>query len=679
MSTFQTWDWFAVALLHDIGKITLNKGGTWEDHEDLSKFLDAEKYPSYLSQAQIDFCTLLGQDIVDYIKVHHDELTESREAQALLMADRFQKAMHGISEIKDDDPQFSPLQTNPGFYPYYGQPRTRWWPDDSAHQTLKMVSDLSKMIQGKKPPGLKSLLNFVGSEHFSRFPHTSYIPHISLSIHLRFTAVLFYFIWKKLAEYPDDLIRLKEISFSVITIRPETLGLFYRLRDVDVHHNAIRDLRIQLFGRVFRDYQHDVRGLGPEVNPFEFFDGNSIVLIHDDEPRILNALQAIVDDNKDLRTLDVDIIRYTLKAKWELRDNHPKFYTGEIDIRRRSWSIIAEDALDFPSVTEARCIQCARPLTDEDMDDQICSICRPPEKERNEKEKKRKVLTIEKLSGDGEKKIGYVFLSTPDDLPDHAYDVAESKLISAFMDSRRVKDRLLRPTEGGIFEYLQAVMDVQTFQERIEEELTSMQKGEDGRKDSIRTLLRFPNLMIYILREDQYWPFLGFLNRERESLRLETSLRAILCHPKTPFWSLIENLSEHRAEDVYYDASEGSVVMFSAEEITAIRNLASVATEQDVANKQIMDLSKFAARYGIAELGLEIEARAKARARDEGRIPERFADALQKSLDQPGLQGDDFKAREKRAIFIKYIGKLMGRGEQRDDRRFDRQRKGDRR
>ena len=70
---------------------------------------------------------------------------------------------------------------------------------------------------------------------FRCYPHTSYIPHISLAFHNRFMAVLFYLAYRALIDLQaegKDHTALEELKFSVLTATPDPLHLFYRLRDV---------------------------------------------------------------------------------------------------------------------------------------------------------------------------------------------------------------------------------------------------------------------------------------------------------------------------------------------------------------------------------------------------------------------------------------------------------------
>lgn len=246
--------------------------------------------------------------------------------------------------------------------------------------------------------------------------------------------------------------------------------------------------------------------------------------------------------------------------------------------------------------------------------------------------------------------MGYIFLALPSNLKDHAQRVADRRLLSAFMDQRMVEPRILRPTELGLFEYLQAVMEVNIFQEGAEERLQEIGKRD---RNSACTLIRFPTLLGYVLREDQFWRFLGFLNNEREKLKLDSSLKVILCHPKMPFWSLMDQFTAYDGEDLYYDASEGSVVMFTKDEVSMIRSAASIAEREKVPTAQLNDLSRFARNHNLDELLLLVDIRAR-----EDKIGRLFPDSLRKALMKLSYQGDTARDAVKRARFIDYIAKL---------------------
>ena len=117
------WDWFAAALVHDLGKTNLNQAGTFEAHHDLTR---------------TPFGSELPGDLVERVALHHDEVdfegvSHAPGAVALIMADRFQKAMHQ-TEGWEHDERLSKLTHHPAFYPFYGLPEEGW--DQHESQVL---------------------------------------------------------------------------------------------------------------------------------------------------------------------------------------------------------------------------------------------------------------------------------------------------------------------------------------------------------------------------------------------------------------------------------------------------------------------------------------------------------------------------------------------------------------
>lgn len=652
------WDWFQAAMLHDLGKTVLNKlNGQWEKHEDLSKPLPRSEYPD-LTGFEAELATALG-DLVDRIKTHHgvEPSLLTREIAALIMADGFQKAMHQIEDIEGDT-RFGHLNSNPSFYPYYGSPQERW----DAASAATLASRAIAKLKGKRL-NLKALLGV--QKHFLRFPHTSYIPHLSLALHHRFTAAIFYFLYKRLAEFPTALADLETVdfAFSLITVTPDPLSLFYRLRDLTAHKAATERLRSRLFRKLFLRHKRDIPDLEPDCNPFEFFPGDSLVLIHDEPTEIISALQEILDENGALRFLQVEVSTYTLTGKRRLKkDGKLIFYADpkDVEVSLQTLGLMSSRISEYPPVSLYRCGICGKPADELQVDAKGDSLCSDCFAQRKRTVGKGVSIGDVAQSETGEQRIGYIFLALPSNLRDHTQKVAERELISALMDQRMVEPRILRPTGLGLFEYLQGVMDVTVFQEGVEERLKEIRK-RDG--SSAYTLIRFPTLVGYVLREDQFWRFLGFLNNEREKLKLDTSLKVILCHPKMPFWSLMDRFTTYDGRDLYYDASEGSVVMFMKDEVARIRSVATAVEQERQSSKQLVDLSKFASEHNLDELLLEIDVRER-----NNRIRRRVAIALKDALSSLASTGKVAKDQMKRAKFIDYVVKL-GRPQKRKGRR----------
>jgi hypothetical protein len=103
--------------------------------------------------------------------------------------------------------------------------------------------------------------------------------------------------------------------------------------------------------------------------------------------------------------------------------------------------------------------------------------------------------------------------------------------------------------------------------------------------------------------------------------------------------------------DFIYDISGGSVTMFQSVEVSKIRELAEIARKNNVTSTQLNNLSDVSMNTNVDELLLELDVR-----KDRlSRFGERLADAIK----QPEMSGNEYQSRIKRAVFIKYIGKLV--------------------
>lgn len=630
LSESKVWEWFAAALVHDLGKTNLNKDGFWEAHEHL------ERTP---------FAEVLPADLMKRASQHHDKVdlaarSHSPEAMSLIMADGFQKGMHGTEDL-EKDPRLGKLTRYPAFYPYYGTIEEGWNRSKSAGLIAEIKQVLSEGVD------LAQLLAL--DDKAARFPHTTYLPHLSLSLHQRFSALILHFLVRRM----NGGLPPNELEFSVITVTPEAMPLFYRLRDVESHRKAVEFLRVEVFQRVFLEDQQDLPGLRPKRNPFEFFDkGNTLVFVYDEPHKIVDALQAVVDEKEFLRSLTVEVTEFHLVGEWGESKEGKQFF-GRLSpdgLRTSTWSLLSRKTLDYPEVSLQRCGGCGKPQEELVLDikgDMLCPSCFG---ERQQERNRKEVVDIHEVSllPNGEEgKVGYVFVTLQEPLYEQATDVAE-QLLSQFADQRMVEHGILRPTRGGLFEYLQAIKDIQAFQNRINEVIADFRKQKP---QSAYALLSFPTLMVYLMREEHYWPFLGFLNREREKLRLPSSLRGIICHAKTPFWSLMDQFTTYDGEDYYYDAAEGSIVMFTKEEVAEIRKLANIAQREWRSSAQLIALSRFALNRNLDELLLEIDVRAGHRKLSRS-LPEPLKEALSK------MPGDDPKDQTKRAKFIDYVAKL---------------------
>ncbi len=622
MSTSSIWEWFATALVHDLGKTVLDESGQWTDHEQL------DKKP---------FGSWLPTDIVSRVRLHHDNVdfeasSHSPEAVALIMADRFQKAMHQTEHLEKDE-RLSRLQQHPAFYPYYGRVEEGY----NQAKAAPIIDNLTRAAS--KQASLRNLLEL--QEGLLHYPHTSYLPHLSLALHHRFTALLFYFLIRR----ADGGFPPLDLRFSVLTVSPEPAALFYRLRDVDTHKRVVETLRKELFRRVFlADKKAALPGFAPTLNPFEFFDGGSgLVLVYDQPKKITDALQKILDEEPFLRSLQVEQTDFHLIGKWKKEDEGERFYfePTDVDTHARNWSLLSAQVLEYPPLSLERCQVCGQPeetLTEDVTGDLLCSSCL---KER--RERRARVVDIHKVSDGGKAKVGFIFLTVKEPLYEQAREVA-ADLLGKFMNQRMVESRILEPTRGGGFEYLQAVIAMGEFQAQVEKAIE---------EPHAYTLLRLPTKMVYLVHEDFYWRFLGFLNEERKRLRFPTGLRAVLCGPKTPFWSLMDGFLIYDGQDLYYDEAEGSIVMFTSDEVQSIRDLAGTAERDWRSSAQLIALSRFALTHNLAELLLEVDVRAR-----QDKLPWRLIDPLKKALGDLKVPDDESKAQTKRAKFIDYVAKM---------------------
>lgn len=622
----EIFNWFVAAWLHDLGKTNITSEGVWQNHKNLRG-----------SQ----FESLLSPGLIEFIAKHHDQIdfeggTQRPEEIALIMADKFQKGMHGAEDLECDT-RLNPLKKHPAFYPYYGTVEEGW--DQSKASGL--IAGIRQVLN----KGLK-LANLIElEEKTAKFPHTTYLPHLSLSLHHRFTALLFYFLIRAHQQGK----KMNKLSFSAITVTLEALPLFYRMRDIKSHERTVNFLREQVFRKVFLEDQMNLPGLDPRCNPFEFFDkGHTLVFIYDRPEMILSALQNGLDEREYLRALKVDLLEFHLETK-----QNEKGLIGVLSNdspRTTAWTLLSKKILDYPAVSLDRCWGCGKPQKTLEFDDKEDALCPACLSERLTSRNKGEVVDIHEISltSQGEEgKVAYVFLLLEEPLNKKTNIVAK-KILSRLEAQRMIEPGgILRPSKGELFEYLQALMDIGTFQNTIERTIKKLQK----KKPQAHTLIKFPTLMIYLMAEEHYWGFLAFLNEERDKLQLTSRLRAIVCPPKVPFWSLMDQFTMYDGKDYYYDVTGGNTVMFSKDEITEIRKLARIAERGKNMAAQLNALSKFALNHNIDELLLELDVRSR-----KGKLPGGLSAALKHALGN--MDGEGPKEQTKRSKFIDYVVKL---------------------
>jgi hypothetical protein len=104
---------------------------------------------------------------------------------------------------------------------------------------------------------------------------------------------------------------------------------------------------------------------------------------------------------------------------------------------------------------------------------------------------------------------------------------------------------------------------------------------------------------------------------------------------------------------MFYDVSGGCITMFNAEEVNKIRDLAEFAVKNNITQTQLFNISEVALSYSKEELLLEIEIRMNNRPG--------FLKDLQTGINTLKFDesGQEYEKRLKRAVFLKYIGKLV--------------------
>lgn len=627
MTLDNVWNGFTAAMLHDIGKLV-----GIPNHENLDLIKNKHK---------IDFDEVLSTDVTRIIKNHHnkvkieDLIKEGNIVQASLnLADRFEKAMYK----QERDTEFDKLLKSPKFYPFYGFPMA-WDIDRGISQLRRIYNDIDKT----KKRGLKieNLLDV--QKNLSDFPSITYLPYVSLSVHHQFTAALFLIIYSKLMNRAS----VDSLNFSLIEVNPDPLKLFYRLRDVHGHIKIVKQLNGAIFQRLFKDYARMLQGMSLDSNPFNFYHRDGFVFLYEDEPRAIEALKIAVNEVVDIQSINVHINSFTLSF------NQEKGYAWleKVELPKR-FSIISNGIMEFSKDSMYLCSACGKPITEKAEDAEgniLCSIC---SERRHESTK----IEIDKIAEKNAKKerVGYVFVSLQDDLINHAKSIAKNKLISRFKGEFYLHSHAIEPTETGLFEYLQALLELEKFQNDISNRIDEIKKS-DPKNLPCEILFELPTSMCYIFREQeddtQIWDFLPYLNIKRFDLKLETSAKIFICNYKTPFWSLIDsNNFENLKGDIFCNLAGGNITMFTHEDVRKIRELAETAKKYRVYPTQLERLSSVAMETNIDELLLEISVSADRLRGFEKNLIEGI-----KSLRE---EGDDYLKKEKRSVFIKYIAKL---------------------
>lgn len=670
------FDGFIAASLHDIGKLALKKN-QWEHHADLMEI-------SNRNNLDIDLSDLLGQRILDLISIHHEKNDKkfrklfdisnlSCEEYALILSDKIQSSMspHGDYSEDEEEEYFKNLSKEDQnrinlskeeanrlksaeryFNPYYGNV-TKWNDANSSLVLKDFFSELNKLGKFEFEPHKKYWANKLfrlQKEMLRNYPFLTFIPHLSLKLHLQLSSVLFLFLYEEVKKDPYNLKQMNKFKFYTFEVSPNFFEMFYRLRDVNGFHSTTKKFSEKFLNRLFGKYKKKLYGIPHKnSNPFMFYDKDTFMFLHPSLETVREALQETLNELNVFYSISVEVNEYNFDINFKNDEinalEHINVQSSLSD--QMSFTISSHDAFDYDTYSENICMACGRPIKPgqerkDDKDNVLCELCYEPRK-------KSTGCDLDLFGGTGEH-LSYIFLIMPKDLKNHSREIAESCLIDQFLAESKIKPYSIPPTENGLLEYLQALDDFSLFQDEL-------QQGVDTKNDSVINFFNSPRLTCYLFREteSQPWGFLRYLNSKREYLKLGLSLVLINCNTKTPFWSLIESIPKDKnlKNDVFYDLSGGCVTMFNSEEVNEIRNLAELATKNNITQTQFFNISDVALSYSKEELLLEIEIRMNRR--------KSFMNELERGINMLEFEesNKEYENRLKRAVFLKYIGKLV--------------------
>lgn len=644
---YTLFEGFIAASLHDIGKLAL-KNNQWEHHSDLR---------AVGNRTDIDFVELLGENIVNLISIHHGNVKNtkifdfsklSKIEYALILSDKIQSSMlPNENDIKNNvgETKINYIKSHErNFIPYYGT--LEKWDDGAANGLLRRVADQLKGI-GCFDNSSNMWANnvFKIQDKLLKYPFITFLPHLSLAMHHQLSATLFLFIYNALGKY-DGLKDFKKFKFSIIEISPDLLKTFYRMRDVSGLHSLTEELSTKIIEELYGQYRKKLYGIpNKKSNPFLFYNKNSLVLVHTSPQIVLETLHELLNKFDIFYSLTVKVNEYTsaIDITPDTKTPYEMIHVVGRSVSSKQYSILSDKILSYSPSLDYICMACGKAIDGqgEKIDDKghiLCDFC-------YNLRRKSTGYDLDIFGGTGER-LSYIFLKLPDDLVDHSKKVAEDQLISRFLDEYRIDPYSIPPTEQGILEYLQSLRELSIFQNDINLDLTG---------DYETTLFNSPQFTCYLFREteDQPWGFLRYLNAKRYDLNLNPSMILMSCNTKTPFWSLIESLPTYNEfkGDTIYDISKGSVTMFQSGEVSDIRKLAEIARKNNVAPHQLDSLSNISLNASLDELLLELDVR-------EDKLRQ-FGGELAKALENLKTEESEYQKREKRAVFIKYIGKLV--------------------
>jgi hypothetical protein len=621
-------DGFVASMLHDIGKLALDDNKQWpHDHGNLE----------VIGQNHgINFRLILGTKILEIIRTHHGnvegkffDISELNTAQiALAIADSIESSL----TAQEDGQDISRTVQIVKFNPFFGNPTD--FEINEAHYLLGKIAN--QLRQGLDVQNLIDVQSKI-----LRYPSKHYLPHISLGVHHRLTAALYLFIYNKISHLNSPT-ELKDVAFYLTEIDPEPMRLFYRLRDAVVYSEIAEEINEQLFRKHYTKYLRDV-SFRPKCNPFTFYYGSSMVFLSD-EPLTL-ILHDMLEEMRWLNSIRISTLEMTFPVPWKKENGsvypifiHPK----NTRFNLREASIVPERIMIFDRGAYQRCERCGIPI--QASGESLCDDCSAL---RSRFSTGKSIDEISQKEGKSAR-VAYIFLNHPA-LIRHAREVARDVLINRFVRETRIPHGSINPTQYGFFEYLQALLELEEFQQKIWDETEKMNKGA---KESVTIpLFRTGENLCIAVREDYLWEFLDYLNIQRSDLQLASSATIFIAQKKTPFWSLMNAAGTYKNQDTLYNVTRGETIMFSAEEINKIREMAAEAMRRHVSPHQFNYLSKFALRTTSAELGLELDRRAD---RLRG-----LNEELKRNIENLQFEGIDLKDKEKRSVFLKYIGDLV--------------------
>ncbi len=639
--TVKIWDGFTASMIHDIAKLLefkteimleLSKQNKSTSHENLKDYLEIFAKKFLLPPIKLP---------PEVLTLHKIKTEAGLEGVAMILADRISKTIQGYPFELEEDQELKRSRTQhpQRFYSFWGFPY-EWDTDHMITVFRKIYNYLTGDIN------VKALLQM--QKEMINFPHTSYIPHLSLAVHHQFTAIIYYLIICKLKEL-SHFTEFKEFKFSVIRVQPNFIDIFYRLRDVVICQKLSQNLNRTIFRQIYSKFSNELRGIDPIYNPFVFYSEDSIIYIFDDYETFKKGLISSFSDIKGIRYIDVEHYDFELKIEWEESKGSTKINLISTPSQLKE-TLLSKNLFLFNDNSLVRCEMCQIPydknlLTHDEKGNLICEDC----------------LTLRKItsgidfdkvsqSEEGEKRIAFVFLTFPDNLFQHAKDIANNILLPRFYERIGLQQKI-NATQTGMYEYLQILLDLQRFDNTLKDEISKLKVKKD--ELSANTLFIFPNLKVFLLREDKVWGFVGIINSERLKMQLEMGIKVIICDAKTPFWSLIEGALKHSDKDIFCDVSKEVVIVFTSKEVKDVRRLADLARNRRVWPTQIHNVSQVAMETSLDELLLEIDVR-----KDHLRGIE---NELKNSLQQLEPTNSEYSDREKRAVFLKYIANLSKR------------------